>query len=149
MALAWQWNETELLSTRSISKRFEEREGLRVGHVTVATWLNEAREQAKILELYGPAQVRAGQIGRLEQYLETLHAAMQSGEIGVDVGHKMILQVETLLTKVTGSAAPAKVEVSDTRERPTPDMALLDELRKAKEHAKLMEEMEDSDGLDG
>ena len=76
-ALAWHWNETELLSTRSIAKRLHEREGIRVSHVWVAKALNDARDQAKILELYGPAQVRAGQIGRIEQYLEFF-----MGEVG-------------------------------------------------------------------
>lgn len=147
-AIAWHWHETELLSTRSIAKRLAEREGVRVSHVWVAKALNEAREQAKILELYGPAQVRAGQIGRIEQYLEVLHAAVQAGEIGVDVGHKLILETEKLLTKVTGSAVVpvSKVEVTEV-DRPTPNMALLEELKKAKDHARRMAEMEENDGL--
>lgn len=146
-AMAWHWNETELLSTRSIAKRIYERKKIRVSHVWVAKALNDARAQAKILDLYGPAQVRAGQIGRIEQYLEVLHAAVQAGEIAVDVGHKLILDAEKVLMKLTGSAAPTRVEVSEA-ERPTPDMVLLEELRKAKEHAKRMAEMEENDGLD-
>lgn len=147
-ALAWQWHETELLSTRSIAKRLEEREGIRVSHVWVAKALNNARDQAKILELYGPAQVRAGQIGRLEQYLEMLHAAVQANEIALDVGMKLIHNNETLLMKLTGSAAATRIEVAEA-ERPTPDMMLLEELRKATEHAKRTAEMEENDGLDG
>jgi len=148
-ALAWHWNETELLSTRSIAKRLHEREGIRVSHVWVAKALNEARDQAKILELYGPAQVRAGQIGRIEQYLEVLHAAVQTREIALDVGHKLIFDAEKILMKLTGSGAPTRVEVADERERPTPDMALLEELRKVTQHDERTAQMEENDGLDG
>lgn len=147
-ALAWHWHETELLSTRSIAKRIEEREGIRVSHVWVAKALNDARDQAKILELYGPAQVRAGQIGRIEQYLEVLHAAVQAGEIDLDVGMKLIHANETLLMKVTGSAAPTRSQVEITQpEKVSPNMALLEELRKVAEQEKEMEEMEANDGL--
>jgi hypothetical protein len=144
-AKAWHWHETEMLSTRSIAARILEREGIRVSHVWVAKALNEAREQAKILELYGSAQTRAGQIGRFEQYLENMHAAVQANDIPFDVGYKLILQTETLLTKITGSAAATKVEVT---ERAAPNMMLLEELRKAADHAKRTRDMEENDGLD-
>lgn len=151
-AMAWHWNETELLSTRSIAKRILEREGIRVSHVWVAKALNEARDQAKILELYGPAQVRAGQIGRLEQYLEMLHAAVQAGPgaggIAFDVGMKLIHDNEKILMKVTGSAALPNGS-GDPADRPTPDMLFLEEMRKARDQARRMAQMEENDGLDG
>lgn len=147
-ALAWRWHETELLSTRTIAKRILEREGIRVSHVWVAKALNEARKQAKILKLYGPAQVRAGQIGRLEQYLEMLHAAIQANDIAFDAGMKLIHDNEKILMKLTGSAAEGPVrQLEVTVEKVSPNMALLEELRKVTEHEAEMDEMEATDGL--
>jgi transposase len=147
-AEAWYLNERQNMSSRSIAKKWADEQGFHVSHVTIIKWINEAREQAQVLDLFGPAQVRAGQLGRLENYLEQLLAAVQNQEIDTDVGFKLIHQYEALLTKISGSAAPVKSQVEvTTTDRAHPDMALLEELRRVTQHEKHMEEREANDGL--
>lgn len=147
-AEAWYLMDRQKLGSRSIQKKWEREHEFYVSHVTILKWVNEAREQAEILKLFGPAQVRAGQLGRIEDYLEHLWATVQTGEMPPDIGFKLIHQYESLLTKVSGSAAPTRSQVEiTTGEKAHPDLALLEELRKLGEHEKQMEEMESNDGL--
>lgn len=152
---------------RTIQRIFNER-GIPISHATVAELISEAHDRAKFLDYVGPAQSRAASIGRLgaalERQIETIDshaAALQTGELGgrdldyekaasvLDKAMARYVQLEQLWVKVTGAAMPTRHQIDDDRgERPTPDMALLDELRKAKEYAQKMQEMEENDGLD-
>jgi hypothetical protein len=147
-AEAWYLMDRQKLGSRSISKKWAAEHDFHVSHVTILKWVNEAREQAEILKLFGPAQVRAGQLGRIEDYLEHLWTAVQTGEMPPDVGFKLIHQYESLLTKVSGSAAPTRSQLEITSaERAHPDTLLLEELRKFAEQEEKMKEMESNDGL--
>lgn len=147
-AEAWRLNDIQGLSVRTIHARFVA-DGWQISHMTVHRLLKEAYEQAQFLDLIGPAEQRVGAIGRLQTAIEKCLAAIDTGEVDFDKGMARYVQLEGMLMKLTGSAMPSRVEVSGDRERPAPDMILLEELRKAKEHAQKMEEMEANDGLDG
>lgn len=146
-AEAWYLADREKMGSRSISSKWAAEHDLHVSHMTIINWINEARQQAKVLELFGPAEVRAGQLLRIEDYLEHLWAAVQNNEFPADVGFKLIHQYESLLTKVSGSAAPVKSQLEIVTEQARPDMALLEELRKVTQHEQHMEEREANDGL--
>jgi hypothetical protein len=146
-AEAWRLADIQGLSVRSIHERFLN-QGHRISHMTVWRLLKEAYEQAKFLDLIGPAEQRVGAIGRLQTAIEKTLAAIDTNEVEFDKGMARYVQLEGMLMKLTGSAMPSRIEVSGDPERATPDMAFIDELRKAKEHAQRMAEMEENDGLD-
>ena len=110
--------------------------------------LKEAYEQSQFLDLIGPAEQRVGAIGRLETAIEKTLAAIDTGEVEFEKGMARYVQLEGMLIKLTGAAMPSRVEVASDPERAVPDMVFLEELRKAKEHAARMAEMEENDGLD-
>lgn len=147
IAECWRRNDTESASSRTLAAELGKR-GINVSHVTIAQGLNEARTQAKILELYGGEMVRAGQVGRIERYLETVYAAMQADEIDPADGLALAHKFETLLMKLTSSAAappPPGGHVLD--EKVEPNLALLQALREAAQHDAETAEMEKADGL--
>lgn len=145
---AWRLTDKFGLSYRAIEEKWEREENFRVSHVTIRKWVNEARTQSKILELYEPAQVRLELLGQLERYRDAIQAALDAGEIEFDVGMKMLLGVADRISKLTNApvAPTSQVEIS-TADKARPDMALLEELRKVTEHEKSTEEREANDGL--
>lgn len=145
---AWRLADTANMSFRQIEAKFARDENFIVSHVTIRKWVNEAREQAKILELYEAAQVRLDLLGKLEAYRDSIQAAMDHGEIGFEAGMKLLLGVTDRIAKLTNApvAPVSKVEVDDRRDQPL-DVAILEELKKAKDHARRMAEMEERDGL--
>jgi hypothetical protein len=147
VAECWRRNDMESASSRTLAADLGKR-GIDVSHYTIAAALNEARTQAKILDLYLPELVRAAQIGRLERYLETVYAAMTGGEMEPDVGLALAHKFETLLMKLTSSAAappPPGGHVMD--EKVEPNLLLLQALREAAQHDAETAEMEKADGL--
>jgi hypothetical protein len=145
-AEAWRLKDTQGLSVRTIHKRFVD-QGYDVSHMTVWRLLKEAYEQAQFLDLIGPAEMRVGAIGRLEAAMEKLLAAIDTGEIDIDKGTARYVQLETLLIKLTGAAMPSRVQVTDDRESPKPDLAFLEALRKATEEAERQEKEEEANGF--
>lgn len=144
---AWRLTDKFGLSFRAIEEKWAREDNFLVSHVTIRKWVNEARTQAKILELYEPAQVRLDLLGKYERNYEATQAAMDAGEIPFDVGMKLLLGISRDIAKLTNApVAPTnRVEVTTTEVRP--DAAILEELRKVAEHEKEMEEMERNDGL--
>lgn len=147
-AEAWRLSDREGMSVRSIHERFVA-QGWQISHMTVWRLLKEAYEQAQFLDLIGPAEMRVGAIGRLQEAIEMTLTAIRNGEVEFDKGMARYASLEQTLIKLTGAAMPSRVEVATDGDRAVPDMVFLEELRKAKEHAQRMEEMESSDGLDG
>jgi hypothetical protein len=145
---AWQLMDTQDMTSRSISRKWQAEHGFYVSHVSITKWVNEVRRQEKVLDLYETEQSRLTQLGKLEHYQEATRAAMDAGEIAFDVGMKLLLSLSKEISRLTNAAvAPtSKVEFSAT-EQVHPDMALLEELRKVTEHEKKTEEREADDGL--
>lgn len=143
---AWRLVDKFGLSFRAIEEKWA-KEGFLVSHVTIRRWVNDARTQAKILELYEPAQVRLDLLGKYERNYEATQAAMDAGEVGFDVGMKLLLGISRDIAKLTNApVAPTnRVEVTTTEVRP--DAAILEEVRRVTEHEAEMEEMEANDGL--
>lgn len=145
---AWQLADKFNMSYRQIEERWAAEHGFRVSHVTIRKWVNDARAQSKILELYEPAQVRLDLLGKLERYQEAIQAAMDAGDIDFADGMKMLIQVGRDIAKLTNApVAPTTKHEFTATEAARPDMALLEELRKVTQHEKEMEEMEANDGL--
>ena len=146
---AWRLADRGNMSFRQIEDHFAA-EGFLVSHVTIRKWVNDARAQASILELYEASQVRMDLLGKLEHYRDSIQAAMDTGELEFEPGMKLLLGVTDRISKLTNApvSPTTKYEITGV-EQPMPDMVLLEELRKAKEHAKKMAEMEGNDGLDG
>lgn len=144
---AWRLNDKFGMSFRAIEDKWAA-EGFLVSHVTIRKWVNEARTQSKILELYEPAQVRLELLGQLERYRDAIQAAMDNCEIEFDVGMKMLLGVADRISKLTNApVAPTnRMEIVDV-EKAMPNAALMEELRKVTEHDKQTEEREANDGL--
>lgn len=145
---AWRLADRGNMSFRQIEEHFARTEGFIVSHVTIRKWVNEARNQAAILELYEASQVRLDLLGKLEHYRDSIQAAIDTGEIGFEPGMKLLLGVTDRISKLTNApvAPTSKVEVT-TASDVSPNMVLLQELKKASDHAKKMAEMEENDGL--
>jgi len=145
---AWRLSDKFNMSYRAIEEKWAAEENFHVSHVTIRKWVNDARDQAKILELYEPGQVRLDLLGKLERYQESIQAALDAGEIDFDVGMKMLLGVVDRIAKLTNAPVTptSKLEVS-APEKVSPNMALLEELRRVTEHERETEEREANDGL--
>lgn len=150
-------------SLRTISRTFTDR-GDPISHFTVAQLISEAQDRAKFLDYVGPAQSRAASIGRLDAALErqlalieSHAAALETGEVpdyekGAAVLDKAIaryITLEQIWVKVTGAAMPTRSQVDVNSDGASLDTLPFDELKKAKDHARRMAEMEETDGLDG
>jgi hypothetical protein len=148
-AEAWALRDRQGMSVRQIADRFQ-KQGHQVSHMTVHRMLKEAYEQAQFLDLVGPAESRAGAIGRFDTYIEKILTAIDTGEQDFEKGMKLVLAAEQMLMKLTGSAMPSRMEVTGADgEAITPNMAVLNELRRSvDEHARRTKDMEENDGLD-
>jgi cell division FtsZ-interacting protein ZapD len=144
---AWRLNDKFGMSFRAIEDKWAA-EGFLVSHVTIRKWVNDARTQSKILELYEPAQVRLELLGQLERYRDAIQAAMDNTEIEFDVGMKMLLGVADRISKLTNAPVTPtnRTEIVDV-EKAMPNAALMEELRKVTEHDNQTEEREANDGL--
>jgi hypothetical protein len=144
---AWRLVDKFGLSFRAIEEKWAREEGFLVSHVTIRRWVNEARTQAKILELYEPAQVRLDLLGKYERNYEATQAAMDAGEIAFDVGMKLLLGISRDIAKLTNAPVQPTSRVEHVIEEHRPDAAILEELRRVAESEREMEEMEANDGL--
>jgi hypothetical protein len=145
---AWRLNDKFGLSFRAIEEKWAREKNFVVSHVTIRRWVNEARTQSKILDLYEPAQVRLELLGQLERYRDAIQAALDAGEVDFDVAMKMLLGVADRISKLTNApvAPTGRMEIV-APEQATPNLALLEEIRKLEEHEREKEEREANDGL--
>lgn len=147
-AEAWRLLDTQNMSCRTIADKFTAR-GDPVSHETVRTLIKEAREAAKFLDLITPAELRAGHIGRFEIYLEEVKAQIKTGVLDPDKGWGLIAKFERLLMDVGGSKMPTRLQVENTGDRPTPNMAVLREFAAELDRIdRTREQIQANDGLD-
>jgi hypothetical protein len=142
---AWQLMDTQDMSSRSISRKWQREHGVYVSHVSITKWVNDVRRQEKVLDLYESEQVRLTQLGKLEHYQEATRAAMDHGEIPFDSGMKLLISLSKEISRLTDAAKTPTDQIEITTAHP--DMAILEELRKVTQHEKEMEELEANDGL--
>jgi hypothetical protein len=145
---AWQLMDTQDMSSRSISRKWQAEGRGYISHVSITKWVNHVRRQEKILDLYESEQVRLTQLGKLEHYQEATRAAMDAGEIPFDVGMKLLLSLSKEISRLTDAAkTPTNRVEFDGTVTTHPDMALLEELHKVTLHEQEMEDLEANDGL--
>lgn len=144
---AWRLKDAGM-GSRTIAKRFSER-GDDVSHTTVLVLIKEAQEASKYLDLVGPAETRAVQLGYLDGAIEKTHAAIENGEVGFEPGMKLLIQLLKLQKEISGSAMPVRHQIEDTTSDPVPNMATLQAFAAAiDEHDKRKTEVQSTDGLD-
>lgn len=145
---AWRLMDTENMSSRTIADKFTKR-GDPVSHVTVIEMVKEARVRAKYLDLVAPAELRAGQLGRFETYLEEVRAQIKTGLLDPDKGWSLIATFERLLMTVGGSAMPSRVQVESTGDAPTPNMATMRAFAEAvDDYDQRKQQIQATDGLE-
>ena len=109
---------------RRIAKYFGER-GDQISHVTVMTLIKEAQEHARFLDLIGPAEMRATQLGYIDGAIERVEGAMESGEVDFAGGMKLMIQLLKLQKEISGSAMPTRMQVETTSNEPPPSAATI------------------------
>lgn len=135
------------LSYRGISKQFKSR-GDEVSHVTVMALIKEAQEAAEYLDLIGPAEARAVQLGYLDGAIEKTESAMTAGEVDFAVGMKLMIQLLKLQKEISGSAMPVRMQVENTRPGDLPSAPTLAAYAAAiDEHDRKLGEIRKTDGL--
>lgn len=144
---AWQLMDTQDMSSRSISRKWQAEHGIYVSHVSITKWVNDVRRQEKVLDIYAAEHVRLTQLGKLEHYQEATRTAMEGGEIPFDVGMKILLSLSKEISRLTNAAVAPTNKVEVSTEAAHPDMALLEELHRVTQHEKDMEDLEANDGL--
>lgn len=112
-AEAWRLKDQEGLSTRTLEARFKAR-GYDIDHVTIWRMIKEAQEQAEYLDLIGPAEMRASQLGYLESAIEKTHAAIATTEVEFTKGMTLMIQLIKLQKEISGSAMPTRMQVEAT-----------------------------------
>lgn len=120
---AWRLKDSGM-GSRTISKRFCER-GDEVSHTTVLVLIKEAQEASKYLDLIGPAETRANQLGYLDAAIEKTHAAIETGEVAFEAGMKLLIQLVKLQKEISGSAMPTRMQVETTGDTPVPGLATI------------------------
>lgn len=146
-AEAWRLKDREGMSYRTIADRFTKR-GDEIGHVQIMRLIKEARANAEWLDLIEPAEIRAGQLGRFDTYIEKQMAQMQAGTLEPKHGWALIIAVERLMMQVGGSAMPNRTQIETVGDGPVPNMATLREFANAlDEYDRRKSEIQNNDGL--
>ena len=147
-AEAWKLKDREGMSYRTIADRFTKR-GDEISHTQVMRLIKEARQNAEWLDLIEPAEIRAGQLGRFDTYIEKQMAQMQAGTLEPKHGWALIIAVERLMMQVGGSAMPNRLQVENTGDGGAPNMPLLQEFARAvDEYERRKQQIQATDGLD-
>jgi hypothetical protein len=128
-AEAWLLKDREGMSYRTIADRFTAR-GDEISFMTVMRLIKEAQETAQFLDLVGPAEIRAGQLGRFDTYIEEIKAQIKTGILEPKHGWSLIVAVERLMMTVGGSAMPARMQVETSDGGPPPSMATIREFQR-------------------
>lgn len=147
-AEAWRLKDREGMSSRTIADRFTKR-GDPVSHVTVLEMVKEAQETARFLDLVGPAEIRAGQLGRFDTYIEEVRAQITAGLLDPAKGWALIATFERMMTDVGGSKMPARLQVETSNGEPPPSMATIRAMAEALDkYDQDKTELQKTDGLD-
>jgi hypothetical protein len=135
------------MGSRSISKRFRDR-GDDVSHTTVLVLIKEAQEAAEYLDLIGPAETRAQQLGYLDGAIERTQTAIENGEVEFHKGMQLMVQLLKLQKEISGSAMPTRLQVEDTRPGVLPSSPTLAAFAAAiDKHDREKNEIQKTDGL--
>lgn len=130
---------------RRIAKLFSER-GDQVSHTLVMTLIKEAQEQAQYLDLIGPAEMRAVQLGYIDGAMERVEAAMEAGDCEFVPGMKLQIALLKLAKEIGGSAMPTRMQVETTTNEAPPSAGTISAFAAAIDEYD--QKLADPDGLD-
>lgn len=112
------------MSFRGIAAKFTKR-GDEISHTQVARLVKEAQEASQFLDLVGPAETRANQLGYLDGAIEKTEAAIEAGDVDFEPGMKLLIQLIKLQKDISGSAMPSRLQVETTGDTSVPGLATI------------------------
>jgi hypothetical protein len=135
------------LSYRLIAKKFKER-GDDISHVTVMALIKETQEAAEYLDLIGPAETRAVQLGYIDGAIARVDSAIENGEVEFHKGMQLMVQLLKLQKEISGSAMPTRMQIEDVRKEPPPSMATIRAFAEEIDKHKRLRDQRGPDGLE-